>query len=69
MVHETLNVTGMHCPNCTDRVEKALGALAGVEHAKADFGLDTVEVSYDGAPETLDAVKAAIVDEGFVVES
>ena len=61
MTTKTLTVTGMHCPKCTARVEKAVGALDGFED-------DRVDVAYDGAAETLAAVKSAIVAEDFVVE-
>lgn len=63
----TLNVTGMHCPKCTARVEKSVGALSGVASVKADHEADEVVFSYDGAPETLNAAKAAITAEEFTV--
>lgn len=69
MVQETIKVTGMHCPKCDARVEKAVGAVAGVEAVKADHETDTVELSYDGTAETLAAVKAAISAEDFAVEA
>lgn len=69
MIEKTLTVTGMHCPNCTARVEKAAGTLNGVEEVHADFENDTCVVRYDGTPETLAAIKAAIEGEGFTVES
>lgn len=68
MIKETLKVTGMHCPKCTARVEKAAGAIEGVEFVAADFEADKVELSYDGKPSTLAAVKDAIAAEDFVVE-
>ncbi|HJH72713.1 MAG TPA: heavy-metal-associated domain-containing protein [Eggerthellaceae bacterium] len=37
MIKETLKVTGMHCPKCTARVEKTVGAIDGVESVAADF--------------------------------
>ena len=63
-----LKVTGMHCPKCDARVEKAGGAIAGVQQAKADHESDTVAIAYDGAAETLVAAKAAIAAEDFTVE-
>ena len=60
MAEEIIKVTGMHCPKCDARVEKAVGAIAGVESVR--------ELVYDGAPETLEAVKAAISGEDFTVE-
>lgn len=68
MTTKTLKVTGMHCPKCTARVEKAVGALAGVEAVRASFEDDRVDVTFDGADETLAAVKSAITAEDFVVE-
>ena len=68
MAEETITVTGMHCPKCAARVEKAVGAIAGVESVRADHEADKVELVYDGAPETLEAVKAAISGEDFTVE-
>lgn len=68
MTTKTLKVTGMHCPKCTARVEKAVGALDGVESVHASFEDDRVDVAYNGAAETLTAVKNAIIAEDFVVE-
>ena len=77
MIKETLKVTGMHCPKCTARVEKTVGAIDGVESVAADFEADKVELAYDGQPSALTgqrvntvlaAVKAAIAAEDFVVE-
>ena len=68
MVETTITVTGMHCPKCDARVEKAAGAIAGVERVKANHETDTVELAYDGAAETLAAVKDAITALDFTVE-
>lgn len=68
MAGENHKMTGMHCPKCDARVEKAVGAIAGVESVRADHEADKVELVYDGAPETLEAVKAAISGEDFTVE-
>lgn len=67
MVEATLNVTGMHCPKCTARVERAVGAIAGVERVAADFEKDEVVVAYDGTAETMGAIKEAIAGEEFTV--
>ena len=45
MTTKTLKVTGMHCPKCTARVEKAVGALDGVESVHASFEDDRVDVA------------------------
>lgn len=51
-----LAVTGMTCPRCEARVEKALLATPGVSRAKADHQQDRCTVTYDpdqASPETL----------------
>ena len=68
MITETWTVTGMHCPKCVARVEKALGKIEGIESSKADFEADTCVVTYDGTAETKAAAVAAITDLDFVVE-
>lgn len=37
MKEKVISIEGMHCGNCTARVEKALSALPGVSSAKADL--------------------------------
>jgi len=44
---ETLRVRGMHCTNCESIVELSLRHLRGVRTAKADYGSETVSVTYD----------------------
>ena len=68
MVEETLRVTGMHCPKCTARVERAVGAIEGVESVSADFERDEVKVSYIGDAATMAAIKEAVKGEDFAVE-
>jgi len=47
VVTETLRVQGMRCASCEDTVERALRHLRGVRAAKADYGSETVVVTYD----------------------
>lgn len=68
MITEELVVTGMHCPKCENRVQKAVGALAGVESVVAEHEANKVTLIYDGTAETLAAAKATITELDFVVE-
>ena len=43
----TLRVTGMTCASCSNAVEKALGALGGVEQASVSLSLEQAEVRFD----------------------
>ena len=47
IITQTLRVTGMHCGTCENNVERALKRLRGVRKAKANFGSETVVVTYD----------------------
>ena len=47
LTKEILRVRGMHCANCENIVEHSLRHLRGVRTAKADFGSETVCVTYD----------------------
>jgi Cu+-exporting ATPase len=42
-----LPVSGMHCASCVSKVEKALGALAGVSDVSVDLPSRTVAVSFE----------------------
>lgn len=63
---KTIRIEGMHCGNCTGRVEKALTALPGVE---------SVEVSLEGKSATVvvdifvtdDILKSTVEGLGFTV--
>ncbi|OWA35330.1 copper resistance protein CopZ [Saccharibacillus sp. O16] len=61
----TLNVEGMSCNHCVKAVEGAVKEI-GAE-GKVDLGSKTVDVSYDEAQVSLDAIKAAIEDQGYDV--
>lgn len=61
----TLNVEGMSCNHCVKSVEGAISGL-GAE-AKVDLANKRVEVSYDEAKTTVEAIKEAIEDQGYDV--
>jgi copper chaperone CopZ len=61
-----INVNGMHCPKCAEKVKKAVLAVKLVKDAVVDLDGKTVTVT---ALERVDvkAVKAAIAAAGFEV--
>lgn len=59
------NVTGMTCAACSARVEKAAGGVDGVEQAAVNLLKNTMELSYDGKPQTVQGVIAAIEAAGY----
>ncbi len=42
----TLDITGMTCAACANRIEKGLGKLSGVAQASVNFAMETASVTY-----------------------
>lgn len=65
---ETFDITGMTCAACSTRVQKAAGEVAGVTCANVNLLKNSMELDYDGSPETAAAVVAAIEESGYGAE-
>ena len=65
VVTETLRVQGMRCTSCEDTVERALRHLRGVRKAKADYGSETVMVTYDSMRCNLFRMSKALELKGY----
>jgi copper chaperone len=63
----TLEVHGMTCGGCEQRVRDAVGALDGVATVTPEHIGDEVEVTYDAARLDAGRIAAAIADLGFTV--
>ena len=63
----TVKVDGMSCEHCVKAVTEAAGGLPGVSDVKVSLEAGTAEVGYDPARVSLDAIKAAIEDQGYDV--
>lgn len=62
----TLNVAGMSCGHCQQRVTEAVRALPGVAHVAVDLGAGQVTV--DGSADAA-SIRQAITDAGYDVLS
>jgi copper chaperone CopZ len=62
---ETIEVRGMMCGGCEQRVREALAALPGVVSSTPEHIGDEVEVTYDPAVVGMGEVRAAIEGAGF----
>ena len=67
MEKKTLNVEGMSCEHCVKAVNKALAGIAGVANVVVSLKDKTVSFDCDPALAQMEAVTAAITDEGFEV--
>jgi len=64
----TLNVSGMSCEHCVKAVNNALSSLAGVKDIAVSLKDGKVSFSHDPAKAPLDAIKAAIIEEGYGIK-
>ena len=64
-----LLVKGMTCTGCETRIEGALLALPGVLKAHAQVKSGSVEITYDSAQASVEALKKAIEAQGYKVET
>ena len=62
---ETFDVTGMTCAACSARVGKAAGEVVGVSEANVNLLKNSMEVVFDGNPETVTAVVEAVKRAGY----
>lgn len=67
MEETILNVEGMSCEHCIKAVQKAVGALPGVENVLVDLKNKTVRVKYNSVQSTLDRIKEEIDNQGYEV--
>lgn len=61
----TLNVKGMSCGHCVNSIEGAVKNLGA--SAKVELTSNSVTVNYDESKVSLEAIKAAIEDQGYDV--
>ncbi|MFD1361061.1 heavy metal translocating P-type ATPase [Lentibacillus salinarum] len=66
--HTTLGVTGMTCAACSNRVEKVLNKMDGVE-AKVNLTTEKAAVDYDPSAASIDDISAKIEKLGYGVQT
>ena len=64
-----LQVEGMHCGSCAKLVERALKATPGVTSATVILAKQQAVVGYDPQQVTVEALKSAVVTQGYAVKS
>ena len=63
----TLSVPSIHCDNCKNSIEGALGGLDGVDRAEVSVEDKTVTVAYDDGAVGMDRIRETIEEQGFDV--
>ncbi|PKH08767.1 MULTISPECIES: copper chaperone CopZ [Planomicrobium] len=64
----TLEITGMSCAHCVNKIETALQDLQGVEKAKVNLKKGTAKVKYDDKVQGVDNLTAAVKEAGYEAE-
>ena len=62
---QVYDVTGMTCAACSARVDKAASGVPGVNSVAVNLLKNRMDIEYDGEPETLAAVSAAVEKAGY----
>ncbi len=65
MATAKLNVTGMHCGHCQEKVAQALRGVAGVYSAIVDWPTGEAEVDFNDDALTTDRLLAAVQQAGY----
>lgn len=63
-----LNISGMTCNNCVNRVETALSELEGVEKVKINLKKETAKIKYDETIQDRDNFKEVVEEAGYQAE-
>ena len=63
----TLSVPDISCGHCKSSIEGAVAPLDGVDAVEVHIDDKTVELTFDGAEATLQAIVTAIEDQGYDV--
>ena len=64
---QTITVTGMTCASCSQRVEKAVAKIDGVESAAVNLATEKLSVEYDSQKVTPALIKETIEKAGYGV--
>lgn len=67
MTSEMLNIRGMTCAACAQRIEKTVRKLSGINQATVNLASEKLFVEYDDESLDLSAIKAAVTKIGYEV--
>lgn len=68
MKKEVIEVQGMSCAHCENRVNTAVSALDGVKDAKASAKKSSLTVKFDESAVTIDKIKETVKEAGYEVK-
>ena len=64
---QVLSVPDISCEHCVQTINKARGALPGVESVRTDIPTKTVTLKYDPGQVSMDNIEATLDDAGYTI--
>lgn len=64
----SLQITGMTCAACANRIEKGLNKIAGVAEANVNFAMETAQVAYNPAAVSISDMQKKVEQLGYGAE-
>lgn len=61
-----MKISGLHCENCCNTIEKKLSKINGISVAKVDLGENEVMINYDETKVESERIRKTIRKAGFV---
>jgi len=68
MERMVLKVDGMSCEHCARAVTNAVSGISSTQDVSVDLKGGTVSFNFDSGKAALDAIEAAITEEGYTVK-
>lgn len=68
MKEAIVNIKGMSCRSCVNKIETSVLQVNGVEEARVDFPNKQLHVKYDENEVTIQQLKEVVVNKGYVVD-
>ena len=65
MANQVLDIRGMTCATCAQRIEKVVGKLPGIDRASVNLATEKLFVEYDANSQTINGIKEAVSKIGF----
>jgi Cd2+/Zn2+-exporting ATPase/Cu+-exporting ATPase len=53
-------LSGLDCPSCSDKIQRALKAVEGVKEAEVHLGTQKIRVTYDGQKTSINTIKKTL---------
>ena len=67
MKQERIEITGMTCINCQNRIQSGIAALNGVRRVSVDYKTGQADVEYDEDACSIDQIRVCVTSLGYQV--